>query len=292
MILIFFLYFLYATIFVIGKFAIQISQPIFLTGVRMVVAGILSYMIHCAWYRCPQFSLLKRNDWFAIFCLALFNVYITNAGEFWSLQYLSVGKAAFIYNLSPFFVLFFSSFFFTESITIKKTLGMGIGFCSLIPMLMGSVDKVDTTMRFGFLSVAEIVMICSAIATALGWVLMRYLIGKKTFTPYFLNGVSLTLGGLMCLVQSWLFEPRPFVNVGYMSSFMYYMLVMMFIQNLMAYNLHGYLLRFHTATLIALFSFVLPLMTVVMGNLFLGEAITMKFFACSAGVALGLLNCF
>lgn len=288
MLLIFILYFLYATIFIIGKFAINVCQPVFLTGVRMGIAGILSYVIHCSWYRCPQFRLLGKRDWVSLFLLALFNVYITNAGEFWSLQYLSAGKTAFIYNLSPFFVLIFSAMLFSEHITVKKIIGMIIGFVSLIPMLFGTSDVVDTTMKFGFLSMAEIIMLCSAAATAMGWVLMHYFIRQKVFTPYFLNGVSLTLGGIMCLVHAWFFEVQPFVAPGYMNEFWLYMLAMMLIQNLGAYNFHAYLLHRYSATLIALFSFVLPLMTVFLEYLFLDEVITMKFFVCSVGVAIGL----
>lgn len=289
MFLIFVLYFLYASIFVVGKFALQVSQPIFLTGVRMVCAGILSYLIHCTWYGCSQFSKLTRSDWVMIMLLALFNVYITNAGEFWSLQYLSAGKTSFIYNLSPFFVLIFSALLFAEVITYKKVLGMIIGFVSLMPMLMGSSDKIDITRHFGWLSVAEMVMISSSAATALGWVLMRYFMSKQLFTPYFLNGVSLTLGGIMCLLHAWLFELRPFVMTGNIQEFMMYMLVMMFIQNIVAYNLHAYLLRFHTATLIALMSFIMPLMTMIMGYVALSEPITLQFFLCSGGVLVGLL---
>ncbi len=287
MFLVFFLYFLYATIFVIGKFAIQVSQPIFLTGIRMICAGILSYGIHWVWYKDIEFPKLHRADWGVIVLLALFNVYITNAGEFWSLQYLSAGKTSFIYNISPFFVLLFSVFLFAESVTVKKIIGMVIGFISLMPMLMGQEGPADTTARFGFLSVAELIMLCSSAATALGWVLMRHFI-HKNFTPYFLNGISLTLGGLMCLLHAYAFEPRPFVLAGSIQEFLWYMLIMMFIQNIVAYNLHAHLLHSYTATLIALISFIMPLMTVVMGAMFLSEQITAKFFICSAGVALGL----
>lgn len=290
MFLIFLLNFLYASIFVIGKFAIQVSQPIFLTGVRMVCAGLISYGLHKAWYtKKPQFRLLTRYDWFMIGLLAVFNVYITNAGEFWSLQYLSAGKTSFIYNLSPFFVLIFSVMLFSEHITVKKIIGMIIGFISLMPMLVGSPEIIDTTRHFGWLSVAEIVMLCSAGATALGWVLMKHFIHKDLFTPYFLNGVSMTLGGVMCLVHAYLFEPRPLILAGEMQEFLLYMSAMMFIQNIVAYNLHAYLLKYHTATLIALVSFVMPLMTLVMSNAFLAEPITNMFFVCSGGVALGLL---
>ncbi|MBM17706.1 MAG: EamA family transporter [Epsilonproteobacteria bacterium] len=290
MFLIFILYFLYASIFIIGKFAIQISQPIFLTGMRMVSAGIISYILHILLYRNkPQFSLLNRLDWIVIVLLSFFNVYVTNAGEFWSLQYLSAGKTSFIYNLSPFFVLLFSSVLFSERITLKKTIGMVIGFVSLLPMLINNPEIIDTTYHIGWLSVAEIVMLCSAAATALGWVLMKHFIHKTLYSPYFLNGISMFIGGCLSLLHAFCFEQKPLILTDNAYDFLYYMLLMMFIQNVIAYNLHAYLLRYYSATLIALVSFVMPLMTLALSNALLAESVTYMFFICSAGVAIGLI---
>lgn len=289
MLLVFFLYFLYATIFVIGKFAITISQPIFLTGARMTSAGIVSYMIHCQWYKTPQFRLLKRMDWLVLILLAFFNVYMTNAWEFWSLQYMSAGKTSFIYNFSPFFVLLLSAIFFSEEITWKKFLGMTIGFLSLVPMLLGDCGFVDNTRHFGRISVADLVMLGAAFATSLGWVLMKYFINKRVLTPYFLNGVSLFIGGLMCFVHSFLFESRPFIMTNNILQFFWYMAVMMLIQNVGAYNLQAELMHHYSATLITLFSFIMPLFTIILGWIFLNEPVTPMFFICSGGVAIGLL---
>lgn len=289
MLLIFFLYFLYATIFVIGKFAIMVAQPIFLTGMRMTGAGIVSYALHRQFYKTKQFDLMTRFDWLLIVLLALFNVYITNAGEFWSLQYLSASKTSFIYNISPFFVLIFSALMFSEKITWTKVLGMIIGFCSLVPILIDSSSVVDTTRHFGPISVAELIMLSAAAATALGWVLMRFFVHKQIFSPFFLNGISLFLGGLMCLTHAYIFEPRPFIISSSMTEFLICLFSMMIIQNIVAYNLHAHLLKRYSATLVALFSFVMPLFTIILGSVFLSEPITMTFFVCSAGVALGLL---
>jgi drug/metabolite transporter (DMT)-like permease len=286
------LYALYAVVFIFGKQALLFSTPVFLTGARMMTAGVCSYVLHCLWYRRISWSSISRNDAWYIFLLALFNVYLTNANEAWSLQYLSAGKVAFIYNFSPFFSLFFSWWMFGEKITLKKVLGMVIACASIAPLLMDrSVqDVVDVTARIGFLSVAEIVMIVASAATALGWVLMKYLMDKRSdFNSYFLNGISLTLGGMMCFAQAGWRETQPYIVPGYLHNFLGYMIVMMILQNLVAYNFNAYLLKIHSATLVILFSFVMPIMTAILGYTLLNEPLTWEFFGCSIGVAIGLL---
>lgn len=258
----------------------------------MVTAGVCSYLLHRLWFHRVSLRSITRYDAWYIFLLALFNVYLTNANEAWSLQYLSAGKVAFIYNLSPFFSLFFSKLMFGEKVTWKKILGMTIACASISPLLTDETaqDVIDTTARLGFLSVAEIVMIIASAATAFGWVIMKYLMDKRSdFNSYFLNGASLTIGGFFCFIQVWFSESAPYVVPGHMFDFVGYMVIMMVLQNLVAYNFNAYLLKIHSATLVILFSFVMPIITAVLGYILLSEPLTLEFFVCSIGVAVGLL---
>lgn len=292
MIQIMLLYGLYAIVFIFTKEALLFSKPIFFTGSRMLTAGVCSYLFHRLWFRKIPFRSITPSQVWYIFLLALFNVYLTNANEAWSLQFLSTGKVAFIYNLSPFFSLFFSRWMFGEKITWKKIVGLVIACAAITPLLINdsSADIVDTTVRIGFLSAAEIVMIIASAATALGWVLMKHLMDMRSdFNSYFLNGVSLTLGGLMCFAQALSNEARPLVAPGHANNFIWYLIITMVLQNLVAYNFNAYLLRIHSATLVILFSFVMPIITAILGYFMLQEALNLQFFVCSAGVALGLL---
>ncbi len=286
------LYALYGVVFVFSKEALLFSKPIFMTGFRMVFAGICSFFLYKLWSKPVRFSTITRYHIWYIFLLGFFNVYLTNANEAWSLQYLSAGKVAFIYNLSPFFSLFFSHFMFKEKFTWKKILGMIVACISITPLLVDetSLDIVDSTYKIGFFSIAEIVMIVAAAATAYGWVLMKYLMEiRSDFSSYFLNGASLIIGGILCFIQSYYSEAHPYVLPGYISEFVWYMALMMLLQNLLAYNYNSYLLTVHSATFVILFSFVMPIISAVFAYFVLGEPLTWEFFACSAGVFLGLI---
>ncbi len=286
------LYALYAVVFIFAKQALLFAKPVFLTGARMMTAGVCSYILHRLWYKSFSLRSISINDAWYIFLLAFFNVYLTNANEAWSLQYLSAGKVAFIYNFSPFFSLFFSWWMFQEKITWKKILGMVIACVSISPLLIdhGVEEIVDTTWHLGFLSMAEMVMIVASAATAFGWVIMKHLMDQRSdFNSYFLNGISLTLGGMMCFIQSYNLESEPYVFPGHFYDFLGYMLLMMILQNLIAYNFNAYLLKIYSATLVILFSFVMPIITALLGYFMLGEPLTWEFFGCSIGVAIGLL---
>ena len=286
------LYALYGIVFVFSKEALLFSKPIFATGFRMVFAGICSYILYRLWAKPVKWNSVSWYHLWYIFLLGFFNVYLTNANEAWSLQYLSAGKVAFIYNLSPFFSLFFAHFMFKEKFTWKKIVGMIIACAAITPLLVDNtaLDVVDSTYKIGFLSVAEIVMIIAAAATAYGWIIMKYLMELRSdFSSYFLNSMSLMIGGILCFTQSYFLEIQPHVLPGYEGKFLFYISIMMLIQNLVAYNYNSYLLTLHSATLVILFSFVMPIITAILEFFMFGEPLTMEFFACSMGVAVGLV---
>ncbi len=286
------LYSLYGIVFVLCKQALIFSKPIFLTGSRMVIGGIASYLLYRMWYKPVAWNTITWMQIWYLFLLAFFNVYLTNANEAWSLQYLSAGKVAFIYNLSPFFSLLFSRFMFQEQITWQKILGIVIASVAITPLLVEDTvqDVVDNSLRLGFFSMAEVIMIISAAATAYGWIIMKYLMDMRSdFNSYFLNGISLFVGGLLCFGQTLLLEPTPYVLPGYLGSFAWYTMVMMLFQNVIAYNFNSYLLTRYSPTLVILFSFIMPIITAIFGFFMLSEPLTIQFFVCSFGVAIGLL---
>jgi len=95
----------FATVFPIGKMALLYTQPIFLTSIRMICAGILLIAYH--WWSSYDRTKITPQLIYTLLLLSLFNIYLTNVCEFWGLQYLSAAKACFIYNLSPFASAFF-----------------------------------------------------------------------------------------------------------------------------------------------------------------------------------------
>lgn len=276
---------LFAAVFPIGKVALLYSQPIFLTAARMIFAGVMLIGYH--WYNNPQrvqvtFALVGN-----IVLLSLFNIYLTNVCEFWGLQYLSAAKTSFIYNLSPFASAFLSYLFFNERMTMKKWLGLMIGFLGFIPLLLQSTNTEELLGGIGFLSWAELSLITAAIATVLGWIVMRQVV-LKGMSVLYANGWSMLIGGLGALLTSYVVEPwSPYPYTDPML-FLWYMLILMLISNIFCYNIYAYLLRSYTATFLTFAGFTTPLWAAFYGWLFLNESISNAFVLSSITVFIGL----
>lgn len=282
------LYLLLASVFPLSRVAVTTASPIFFTGIRMALSGalLLSYFYFRYPKKFKEFVTLKYLKIWILF--AIFNIYLTNVLEFWGLQTLPAAKACFIYNFSPFFVALFSYIIFGERMTIKKWLGLIIGFVSFVPILLHDTKAEGMLGGISFISWAELALLGAAIATALGWTTMRHIIHKLSYPPILSNGMSMIIGLGMIFPTSLLFEQwKPF-PVYSCQQFVIYIIIISFVSNIFGYNLYAVLLNKYTATFLSLAGFMSPLFAAVMGWIFLGETVSWHFFVSSAGVFCGL----
>ncbi|MGK5594596.1 MAG: DMT family transporter [Parachlamydiaceae bacterium] len=286
MFLVVFVYALFASVFTTAKTALDYSQPLFLVGSRMLLAGFLLLSYQYFW-RKEHFSF-NRKDWTKLFLLALFNIYLTNAFEFWGLKYLTSFKTCFIYSLSPFASALLSYFVFAEKMTPKKWLGMIIGFIGFIPILLNQTASEESTGHLLFLSWAEISVMMAALCSVYGWILLKQLVSKNQVSSIMANGASMFIGGALALCHSFCVENWDPVPVTEFAPFITCTLVLIFVSNFISYNLYGWLLKRYSATFMSFAGFTTPLFAAFFGWLYLGEIITWPFYLSAAIVFVGL----
>lgn len=285
MALVFLLYALFASVFVIAKFGLEYSSPFFLVGSRMFLAGIL--ILAYQWYKNPE-KLDIRKDWLPFFKLALFNIYLTNVFEFWGLKYLTSFKTCFIYSLSPFLSALLSYFIFSEKLSLKKWLGLIVGVGGFAPILFAQgQEELQGGSLFVF-SWAELSVLMATICSVYGWILLRVVVSERQHSPMIANGYSMLAGGAMALVHSYISEDWNPYPVQSWLPFIEAAFALIIISNLVCYNLYGYLLKRFSATFMSFAGFTTPIFTALFGFLFLGEEVTMPFIASVGIVFVGL----
>lgn len=285
--LVFLLYALFAGCFTIAKTALDYTQPIFLVGSRMTVAGILM-ILYVILVQKQKIKIAPRHL-YIFFLLGLFNIYLTNVFEFWGLKYLTSFKTCFIYSLSPFISAIFSYFLLSEPMTSKKWVGMLIGVIGLMPiLLMDNTAAEELSGHFFYFSWAEMAVIGAAVCSVYGWILLRRLVSREGYTPVVSNGISMLMGGAMALLHSFFSEDWHPIPVTQIVPFLEWTLLLMIVSNLMAYNLYGVLLRRYTATFLSFAGFTTPLFAAFFGWYFRGEEITWAFYVSIVILFIGL----
>lgn len=279
-------YALFASVFTISKQGLEHTQPFFLIGSRMMLAGLI-LLAFVTFIQKKPFKFTKSSLW-KLFFLSLFNIYLANAFEFWGLKYLTSFKTCFIYSLSPFVSALLSYFVFSETLGWKKWGGLILAFFGFIPILLSHTSSEEAAGSLLFLSWAEISVMLAAICSVYGWILLRQLVKEEGFSPLMANGLSMLVGGFFALCNSFLVEtwdPFPFDNG---QAFLTSALALIVVSNLICYNLYGWLLKRYSATFLSLAGFTVPLFSALMGWYFLGEEITWHFYVSSVIVFFGL----
>lgn len=273
MILVILMYAISASTFIISKSLLSYTTPLFLTGIRTLIAGSL----FLSFLYLKKFTSIKK---YIIPCLpiALFSFYISNTLKFWSLQHITTAQASLLSIIEPVFALIFSYVVCAETVTTRRILGIGVcmggySFLVLQNFVLTPIHLLATC----------IFILCIA-ASAYGAMHMRFLIRYKNFTPVMVNGISMLMGGMLALGTS-LFLEKPLLNFKLegLALFAGLLTIMIVVSNLLAYHLYTVLLKRYSAVLISCASFLRPFFTALYEWIFLLKPFPL-YTAISAGV--------
>lgn len=280
---------LYGSVFTIGKFALDYSSPLFITGSRMLLASVL-LLLYQFYFQHKDFFFKREHFWPTVI-MGITSVYLTNALEFWGLQFMESGKACFIYGFSPIATALLSYFWFSEKLTSLKCIGLSLGLLGFLPILIAqSGNMEDLSGRLGFFSYAELAMLAAATTNAIGWMTMRVMIKDRGYSPVMANATSMMVGGMLALIHSFLVDnwsPIPVMTNDFWP-FLQSFLLLTLVSNIICYNLNSYLLRYFTATYLSFAGLSQPIFAAFFGYIFLNEVMSQYFWISFIAVSVGL----
>lgn len=277
---------LYGSVFSFGKLALEHTSPLFLTGTRMCLAGTILLLYQFMFNR-KDFILRKEHFWPLIW-IALTGVYLTNALEFWGLQYMEAGKACFLYSFTPIATAILSYFWFGEKLTYQKLLGLGLGILGFVPILVTHSSAETRAGAWGLLSLAELAILGAAVATSIGWTLMRIMVKNHHYSSVMSNALTMLLGGVFSLIHSYFEDGWAPLPIEGFYPFLGWMLVLCLVSNLISYNLHAHLLKKFTATYLSFAGLTQPIFAAFFGWIFLQEIMSLYFWISALCVTGGL----
>lgn len=268
--------------------ALEVAPPLFLTATRMLLAGVL-ILGYLAWRNRAAFKITAKQL-ASLGVLAIFSIYLTNAFEFWGLKHMTAAKTCFFYSFTPFFSALLSYLHFGEKMNGKKWLGMGIGFTGFIPVLAAQKGSDELLSSLTFLSWPELAIIGASICSAYGWILLRLLVKNQSIPILMVNGSSMLIGGCLALIHSLVIDswtPLPVTSAN-LPAFFQGLFILIFISNIVCFNLYGFLLKRFTATFLSFMGLLFPIFASFNSWLFLGEPFSLTIIFSTGIVSIGL----
>ena len=281
--------------FVALKVAAAAIPPVFLSGVRFVLAASLIL----AWFVVQRVAVkVSSQDRWRLAGYSLLSIVLGYGLGFWSITYLSSGLAAVVnFSSVSLSILGFSLLLGREKATPTKLVGIGLGVGGLVLLFAPNLRFEQTAQQ----AIAILVMAVGSSVYGLSTVLLRPFAAK--YSPLEITSSQMLPGGLVLLLVGWWLELKPSssllepvslqtVHNLFMPSVAFALLYLVLAGSILGLTLYYYLLARWPATRVSSYTFVCPIIALGLGWVLLGEQVTamelLASFVLLCGAALAL----
>lgn len=265
--LLIFLVFIWGISWSIYKVALDYTPPILFAGARSLLGGLfLAIVLVPTWKR-----IKWSENWKAYVISASLNAVLFYGLQTVGLEYLPGGLFSVLVYFQPVLIGIFAWLWLGEKMTVFKILGLLLGFLGILVI---SADSLS-----GAISVTGIILgLLAALSWALGVIYVKKVSHRvdsmwMVALQFLIGGIVLVAGG--STVENWTditWNATYLFGLGFGSTF----------GIPVAFVIYFHLMNNGEASKVAAFTFLVPLIAVVTGTVFMQEAVT-------ATLAIGLV---
>ncbi|OPA73405.1 EamA family transporter [Paenibacillus selenitireducens] len=246
----------------LSKIALAHTPPVLFSGLRTLLGGLLLLIVAIPRYKHLRF----RETWFIYLISAVVNVILYYGLQTIGLNYLPAGLFSAIVFLQPVLVGLFSWMWLGESMYGLKVLGLVLGFAGVGVISSGSGVS-------GHISVSGILL---ALGSALSWALGTVFVKKvgPSVDAIWLVTLQLITGGLVMTLGGSVVESWSDIdwNVAFVLCLLFISIFVIAIGWIVFYKL----IDSGEASKVASYTFLIPLVAIIIGTLFLNEPFTLS----------------
>lgn len=247
------------------KYAIADFPPFLLVGIRQTSAGLilLALAVGSGKIAMPEMRYVGRQALTGLATITGGNGLVT-----WGMQYVSSGLAAIIGSLTPVVVVLITLFWHgKERVHARMIAGVLLGFVGLSLIFReGWQDFTRPEYRLG-------IACCfgSCFTWSLGTVMAKQWNSPKV-SPLLNAGLQITSGGMGGFLLSIFFDPNHEIHHSLQGWISVAYLVL--IGSALAFTLYMFALKHLSATVSSLYTYINPVVAILLGWMLLGEALT------------------
>jgi len=257
------IYFLWGSTYLAIRIAVHSVPPLLAAGIRFTIAGILLY----GWSRVRGTPSPTRVQWRNLAILGALMFLLTYGGLFWAEMTLPSGIASVLVATIPVWTALFEICIFKrERFRWPLAVAVSMGLVGVATLALGSGSG-----QLGWL--ACLAVIACEISWSLGTVLSKEM--DLPASKFMSAGSQMLLGGIMLLAVSALIgelTPHPRISLQAFWAIAYLIIA----GSLIAYTAYTWLLDRLSATRIASYAYVNPVIALALGAWLGGEELTAR----------------
>ena len=264
------IYMIWGSIFLAIRLALRGFPPFLMLGIRFLTAGSILYFF----LRAKGVKTPSQSQWIGSTIIGSLLLVGGNGGVAYAQQWVDSSLAALGMATVPLWAGVFSGLFGRWPARIEW-LGLGLGFIGVGLLSLGSNLLANP--------IGAITLLMAAVTFAFGSVLSNYL---PLASGLMTSAMQMITGGGLLLLLSLIFQER-------MSSFptveaLFALLYLVIFGSIVAFSIYIYLLKKARPATATSFTYVSPVVAVVLGVSFVGEQITSLGLIAMAVILLGV----
>jgi drug/metabolite transporter (DMT)-like permease len=259
------IYFVWGSTFLAIRVGVREVPPFLLAGMRFLVAGIVLY----GWMRLKGTRSPAFREWGAASLLAVLIFVLDYGLLFWAEKRVPSGLAAVMLATIPVFMVLSEILILrTQRLTGRLAIALLVGIC-------GVTVLVSRTLSFGEVPI-DTAGACALIVAAISWSIASALTRRLPLPAekVMSSGIQMLVGGvLLTLTAALLGEFRGF-HIDMVSRGAWLALVYLIVAgSIVAFTAYVWLIHHESPTKVGTYAYVNPLVAVLVGYFFGGEAI-------------------
>ena len=268
---------IWGTTFLALSFGLDSLPPLFVSGGRQMISGIL-ILLFCFYkgYRMPKWELLKQ-----VLLSGFLMVMVSNSFVTWSLNYVSSGIATVLFTLVPVFIALITIFILrTEALNKWITIGLLVGLVGLLALSWSGIARPDKPSS----PLGLVALIIGIIGWSIGTITSKKI--TEQVTPLFVAGIQLFVFGFAIFAISFVVEDISLHNIQ--SQSLWAIAYLIIFDSIIGYGCYLYALSKVPATVASLYAYIAPVVAVLAGWSLRGEKITLLTILSSILILIGV----
>lgn len=262
------IYLIWGSTFLGIRFTIETMPPLFMSGTRFLLAGLILYAIA----RFQGLPNPKPKQLRTSAIIGVFLVLVGNGGVAWAEQAVPSSMAALLIATVPLWITLLGYLFFGKSKpNVKTVVGLILGLVGVLTLI-----GPDNLMGQGNMDVfSMIIIIVSTVSWAFGSLYAAR--GKHAAAPMMSTAIQMITGGLLQLAVGAFLGEYTELNLAAFStkSILAFCYLVVF-GSLIGFSSYSWLIRVAPPSRVATYAYVNPLVAVLLGWLFANEAVTLQ----------------
>jgi drug/metabolite transporter (DMT)-like permease len=271
--------FFWAANIIAGKFALRNMTSLALAQARVTGAAVIFLVGFALWRRRSRLRLNRRDVGY-LAVTALFGISLNQIFFIGGIGRTSAAHAGLIVALGPVMVLMMSCVMQLEALTVLKSVGAAISLAGVVELTTGKVQPGSAATLTG-----DVIMLLGTAVFAYYTILLKKI--ARRYDGLSLNTIIFAMGALLMLPVTgrdvfsthWTALPgEAWLGIAFMVT----------LGSVVAYSIYAFALTELSASRVAAFNYLQPVIAAALGVWLLGEALTMQVVLGGILILLGV----